>query len=256
MLRPQIHRLAAKAVYLALLAILTGAFVTSQNISSGPPAPPGVHPLAGGATVFLLALILCCVFSSPSCRRLRGLITGTFVLGLATAASFGLPLLHACLAQVFFAAVVCLALRASISPENGTQPFGARRWPAIPRLAGVTLVLVMLQVFLGAAYRHKALSVMPHLGGALLATLAVLGLSAFVLQSLPDHPVLRSAAVTTLTITLIQVTLGMAVFLMMLLDADTTLAAVISVVAHVLSGALMLGASAVLAIQIRRSAAA
>ena len=254
MRRPLVHTLTRSAVRVALLSILTGAFQMSEMISAGPLAAPGLHIFTGGATVILLLVILCAVHSSADLRWARLPAIGVFFLAVVTGASFRLPMLHAGAAPVFCTATLCLALRLAPTWDNSAEPFDCTRWPRLPGLVRVTLALVALQVFLGVAYRHRAIGVMPHLAVAMLVTLAVLGLGVFILQSLPDHRAMHSAAATALTVTLIQVALGAAVFVMALVDEGTSLIAVLFIAGHVLTGSLMLAASALLAIHVGRSA--
>jgi hypothetical protein len=254
-----LHQLAILTAVLALVSIATGAFVTSEKSPSRQQfsmVSPGLHQITGEVAVVLLLVVAGGIFAAASLRRLRIFAGAAVALGAVAGFTFGAPILHAFIAQLFFGVVACLVPFTSASWEKGAEPFDSRPWPALVPLASVTPFLVVLQVSLGAAYRHKAFGVMPHMGGAMLVALAVLGVSVFVMQSLPENRSIGRAAVIALTITLIQVTLGVVVFVMGLLDVDTTLAALISAVAHVSTGALTLAASAFLAIQIRRSAAA
>jgi len=239
-----------------MVSLLSGAFQFSETRSGGPLAPRGLHQVAGAGTVFLLLWILCTVFSTPALRRLRGLAAGALFLCAIACFTFALPMLHAFVAQMLFATLACFALFTSPYWETPAEPLDKTSWESLPALAGVTPILVACQVFLGVAYRHRVLGVMPHLAGALLVSLAILGISLYLLQNFPEHRALHAAAVAAVTITGIQVGLGMVALMMALVGADTTLVAVLAVVAHVFTGALMLGASLLLAIQLRRSASA
>lgn len=259
MRRPLIHQLAILAAVLALLSIATGAFVTSQNLPEGEHfslVSPGLHRLAGEMAVVMLLVVAGGIFSSAILQRLRAFAGIAVALGAAAGFTYGMPVLHAFVAQLLFASLACLVLFTSASWEKGPETFEAKRWPKLVPLASTTPLLVMLQVSLGAAYRHKVFGVMPHMGGAMLVALAVLGICVFVMQNLPENRTLGRASALALTVTLIQVTLGVAVFVMGLLDVDNTLAAIISAAAHVSTGALTLAASCILALQIRRCAAA
>jgi heme A synthase len=83
--------------------------------------------------------------------------------------------------------------------------------------------------------------------------LAILLAGMFVLQQFPKHRALRPAAIGLLTITLLQVFLGIAAYVARINAADYPLAMVLTTVAHVATGGLTLAASVVLAIQIRRN---
>lgn len=153
-------------------------------------------------------------------------------LGLAECVFRG-EILHACLAPLFFAGCVVNAQSSALRLNR----------------ALLLPVVVIGQIALGAAYRHKAIGVMPHLVGALLTAGLVLVVCMIVLQRPAQSAPMRSAAVTALGIVLLQVSLGIAVFVMRLLDADTSPAFGPLAAAHVTVGALTLAAATVLALR-------
>jgi heme A synthase len=259
MRRSLVHRLAILAAVFGLLSIATGAFVTSGKAPDAQQfflGSPVLHRSTGEVAVALMLVAAGGIFAAASLHRLRAFAGTAVVLGAAAGITSGTPVLHAFVAQIFFAAVASLALFTSAYWEKSAEPFDAKHWPALVPLASLTPFLVVIQIALGAGYRHKAFGVMPHMGGAMLVTMTILCLCVFVMQSLPGNRSLGKASMTALIVTLIQVTLGVVVFVMGLLDVDNTLAAIVSAAAHVSTGALTLAASSFLAIQIRRSAAA
>ncbi len=183
---------------------------------------------------------------------LQGVLGGiTVIFMLPKAVSIS----HACLAQLFFSTTVSIALFTSPSwkqdartVEDGGEPH--LRWLAI--LAPVSL---LMQVALGAAARHKALSVIPHVAGAIVATTVVLWVTLRILMRHSEHPVLRRSALTLLGITFLQVFLGIAAYMSRLATADAVQPMPVMVgftVLHVAAGALTMAASVVLAIQVFR----
>jgi hypothetical protein len=94
--------------------------------------------------------------------------------------------------------------------------------------------------------------VMPHMAGAMVATLLVLALSVQLVQNFPSHPTLRPIAIASMSVLLIQVTLGIAAFVMRLLDFDTNAGFMLIAAAHICSGALTLAASVVMCLEVRR----
>ena len=94
---------------------------------------------------------------------------------------------------------------------------------------------------------------MAHVIGAMVVSLTILIVCAFVLHQFPSHPSLRPAVVALLSITLVQVFLGMEAYYTRLSAKERPLAMVLMTVAHVATGALTLASSIVLAIQIRRN---
>jgi heme A synthase len=93
--------------------------------------------------------------------------------------------------------------------------------------------------------------VLPHIVGAMIVTLVILIASTFVLQQFPNHQALHRSATVLLTLTFVQIFLGILAFFTRLDAAAHPLAMVLSTVAHVAVGASTLAASIVLAIQIR-----
>ena len=71
-------------------------------------------------------------------------------------------------------------------------------------------MLVLIQIVLGVAYRHKQTGVLPHIGWAVVVALALLTLPVMLLQQFGQHPSLRPAALAVLSIALLQVRWGSA----------------------------------------------
>jgi hypothetical protein len=74
-----------------------------------------------------------------------------------------------------------------------------------------------------------------------------------VLRQYPEHPTLRPKAIALLVITGVQVLLGFAVYLVLLIVSRNNGALIVAGVLHVLNGSLTLAASVVLALELRRS---
>jgi heme A synthase len=160
---------------------------------------------------------------------------------------------HACLAQLFFSVTVAIAVFTSRNWQQGPDLVEDYGWPSLRSLAILTPVLVLVQIGLGAGFRHRAFSLLPHIIGAMIVPLAILLVGMFVLQQFPKHRSLRPAAAGLLSITLLQVFLGIAAYVARINAAEYPLAMVLTTVAHVATGGLTLAASVVLAIQIRRN---
>ena len=165
----------------------------------------------------------------------------------------GLAIPHAILAALFLATVVVIAFYMPQDWINGPEMVDMTPWPSLPTTALATPLVVIVQIALGAAYRHKIFGVMPHLAGAMVAALLLLVLSVQLLQNFPTHPTLRPVAIASMSVLLLQVTLGIAAFTMRLLDFDSAPAFVFIAAAHICVGALTLAASVVLCIEVRRT---
>jgi heme a synthase len=163
---------------------------------------------------------------------------------------------HACLAQLFFSTTVAVALFTSETWGRGPKRVDDAGAPPLHWLALATCMCVFLQLALGASARHKALGILPHVVGALIATGMVLWLSVRVLMRHTGHDALRRSALALLFITFLQVFLGVAAYMSRLATAEAPQPMPVMVgftVAHVAVGALTLASSVVLAIQVFRN---
>ena len=122
-------------------------------------------------------------------------------------------------------------------------------------MASAAPVLVLAQVMLGAAYRHRAMGLAWHIVGAMVVALTILIVGMCVMQGCGMHRALRPAGIALLIIGLTQVLLGFAALTTEMLAPDNTtpLPVILSTVAHVGVAAATLAASLVLAIQVRRN---
>jgi heme A synthase len=114
-------------------------------------------------------------------------------------------------------------------------------------------VLVFMQIGLGAAFRHNAMGVISHIMNAFLVILIALIAGVFVVRQFPDHPALRPAALAMLIVAGVQVLLGFAAYLVLLMSEANNMALIVTSVLHVGNGALTLAASVVLAMEMSRN---
>ncbi|MEZ5399825.1 MAG: COX15/CtaA family protein [Bryobacteraceae bacterium] len=162
---------------------------------------------------------------------------------------------HACLAELFFSLTCAMALFTSASWKRGPMTVEPSGWftrgNRILLLPGVAL----LQVALGAAFRHKALPLAWHVGGAALVTAVVVAVSIVLITEYPKHPALRTVATALVAITLAQVFLGVAAYMSRVATATAPQPMPIMVgftVAHVALGATTMAASVLTAILVFR----
>src|SRR5690349_7751060 len=111
--------------------------------------------------------------------------------------------------------------------------------------------VVLMQIVLGACYRHRIIGVLPHLMGAVIALLLIPAVSVLVLQNPFGPRTLRAAAATALGVTLLQATLGTTTLVMELLNLSAVPVLTVSAAIHTVTAALTLAASAVLWLEIR-----
>jgi cytochrome c oxidase assembly protein subunit 15 len=180
----------------------------------------------------------------------QGILGGLTVLLLLPP---GVSIAHACLAQLFFSTMLAITVFTSKRWQEGPQMVDDHGWPSLRTLAIVVPVMVLAQVALGAAFRHRVLGVMPHVIGAMVVALALMLLGMFVLHQFPAHRGLRRAAHSMLGVTFLQVFLGIAAYFARLEAATKPTLMVLTTVAHVALGALTLATTIVLSIQIRRN---
>ena len=218
---------------------------------------------AVGILTIILAVWLQWADRRPWMRRLgwaalgavvaQGLLGGMTVLMLQPPA---VSTAHACLAQLFFSTTVAIALFTSRGWQQSASQVEDYGRPRLRTLAIVAPLLVLGQIALGAAFRHRALNLMPHVLGALVVALTLLSMGTFVMQQFGRHAALRKAAAVMLSITFVQVLLGVAAYFARLEAESIPVGMVLTTVAHVAAGGLTLASTIVLSIQIRRNVCA
>jgi heme a synthase len=278
-----LHRYAVLVAVCTLLLVVAGASVTSNSAGLSVPDWPlsfgKVMPeMTGGVfyehghrmvatTVGMLVIGL--VFWLWRVERRRWLCwLGTAALGAVILQGvlggltvlFKLPkpvsIAHACLAQLFFSTTVAIAVFTSPAWRRGPEPVLDSGSPSARGLAAALPVFLLAQLALGAAYRHKALGIVPHMAGAMVVAVVVLAAAVVVLQQYPRHATLKRAAKSLMHITLLQVMLGTATYVSRIVTSEATQPMPLVVgftVAHVAVGALTMAASVVFAIQVFRN---
>ena len=283
---PAHHYFAVCTAASTFLLLLAGALVTSNDAGLSVPDWPTsfgslyrLPPMVGGVrfehshrmvaeTVGLLMIVLAIWTWRVDQRRwmkrlgvwaLAGVIVQG-ILGGITVLFFLPPAVstaHATLAQTFFVTIVAMALFTSRDwlekPGLHLPDTGRPRTRTLTRWA---LASVYLQLILGAAFRHSAIKLLPHLIMAAIVAVTVLWAAIRVLTEYRGVPQLRRPAQILLGLTLAQLSLGFGAYLTRVewgKDAPQPMAAMVATtVAHVVVGALVLATTAVLALQVRR----
>ncbi len=164
---------------------------------------------------------------------------------------------HAALAQTFFCVVVLIAIFTGRKwqEEVPRLEIDGRR-PSLLTLALLSIFVLYVQLILGAMFRHHGLSWWPHVLNA--GTVAIV-LSWTAIRALSQYSridAVRRPAISMLSLLIAQLCLGFVAFLTRVAwghDAvQPELPMVVSTVAHVAVGALLLATSAVLAVQVWR----
>ncbi|HSR05802.1 MAG TPA: COX15/CtaA family protein [Bryobacteraceae bacterium] len=237
---------AAGFVYLEV----TGAIVAGQEGT-----PVGPHRLVASAVAVLvtgLAIWLTVAEKRAWLRRLGWMIVAGVVAeaGLGEMSGTASPLigmLHAFLAPLLLALVVAIAVGTSKSWQHPPICLPDKGWPSLRGVARYTLILVVIQVALGALFRYDFIGVMTHIIGALVVAVYILTLVVLVTM-MPEHPTLRPAAITLGVVIFVQIFLGLTVISMGSAKTNKT-AALVFAVSHVVLGAITLATTLVVALE-------
>ena len=268
------------------LLIVAGALVTSNDAGLSVPDWPTsfgslykLPPMVGGvkyehthrmiAEFIGLLIIVMAVWTQrvDSRKWMRvlgwtalGAVIGQGILGGITVLHFlpwSISTAHATLAQTIFCIVVAMALFTSRTwLEDSASIREADLWPSSAALTTLAAACVWVQLILGAAFRHSGIKILPHLIGACVVTVVLCWTVVRILTRYGNVDHLRKPAQLLLALLLLQLGLGFYAYLTRITwghDAVQPMQImVVSTVAHVAGGALVLASAVVLAIQSRR----
>jgi heme A synthase len=257
------------SAFMALLVLVAGAVQTSATIWAGlDPAHQGfaqsvvlakAHRDAGS---LLLVLILVCAGAGwKSDERvlcwltLTALGAGVFealsaLIGPLQLSSYR-AVLHAVCGHII---VACLATATVVvfTASRSKEPVVCITdgFPLVSLAAWIP-PLVLTQVAMGALYRHNLWGVLPHMAGAMAVAFLLVSEGVILLQKEPEHRLLHRAAVWAIAIVLAQISLGIADFLVRLLDFEDSSVWLGLSIAHVTVASLVFTASICLALSVR-----
>jgi cytochrome c oxidase assembly protein subunit 15 len=270
-----LHRYSVLVAVCTLLLVIAGGLVTSTDAALSIPDWPlsfgkVVPPLEGGirfefahrmlaATVAFLTLILAFWLQAAEPRvwlRRLGWVAVATVLAQAllggAAVKFvdpkPLSIAHACLAQLCFGIVVAIVVGHALACQP--LPGQAKAYPTL-----IAAAALLLQTLLGAAVRHNATSVIPHMAGAAVSTVLVMWAGLQVLMHHMENTLFRRSAMLLLSLTFSQVFLGLGAYMSRIATADAPQPMPVMVwftVAHVAAGSLAFGAAVALALVVYR----
>jgi len=189
-----------------------------------------------------------------------GLVIAQGILGGLTVLFYLPPVIssfHAALGQTFFCTTVAIALFTGRKWVEEVPQVGREiRRPRLITLTLLSIFVLYVQLILGAMFRHKGMSWWPHIVNA--AVVAIV-LTWTVIRALSQYSKIedvRRPAIAMLSLLVAQLCLGFVAFLTRVAwghDAvQPELPMVISTVAHVAVGALLLATTVILAIQVWR----
>jgi hypothetical protein len=259
--RSGLHRCAVAAAVFGLLAVLSGAVLTGSNVTSGAVTGGGgpgfqqLHQMIAGIAAAAMAILAIWMIA----KQMTGLGWTLLVTLLAEGAlgpfqqGAAAGILHACLGQTLLALTVAAALCTSSDWKTDPELVKDHGWPSLGSLGKITPVFVLGQIALGAAFRHKALGVMPHLLGAMVIVMLILCICIFVMQQFPAHKTLRPCANLLMALAFTQIFLGIAAFTVRTMTTIATPVVIGVTSAHASVGAMVLAAAVILHMQIRRN---
>ncbi|PSH05773.1 MAG: hypothetical protein CXZ00_01140 [Acidobacteria bacterium] len=280
------HWFTVVAAAFVFLLIIAGALVTSNDAGLSVPDWPTsfgslyrIPPMVGGvkfehghrmlAEFIGLLTIAVAVWTQKVDQRRWMRVLGWSALATVIAQGVlgGLTVLfylppaistaHATLAQTFFCIMVSIAFFTSknwVQPPATVITADAR---SLTTISVLTVGTIWLQLIMGAAFRHSGIRLLPHLIGACVVFGMVNWLVIFTLKRYRATPQLATPATVLLILLGVQIALGLASYITRYFwsTAAAPLASmVVSTVAHVACGALLLATCMILTIQIHRHA--
>jgi heme a synthase len=224
------------------------------------------HRMVAGTLVSLTLAIAIWTLLVERRRWMRWLAVGAFCTVLAQAVLGGLTVLlfqppavstaHATVAQTFFCIAVAIAVFTGRKwvEEQPRVEFDSRR-PGLFTLTLLSIFALYVQLILGGMFRHHGMSWWPHVVHAAIVSIVVAWTAVRALAVYSRIEAVRRPAIIMLSLLIIQLCLGFMAFLTRIAwgnAAQPELPMVVSTVAHVAVGALLLATTVVLAIQVWR----
>jgi len=274
--KPLLHRYAVFVFLWTILLFVAGALVTSKDAAlSVPDWPktfgtwfPSLRQLVGGSFFehshrviagvlgILLILETVLIWLREERRWLRWFAL-TAVGGVVVQAILGgqvviqllhywLPVLHACFAQIMFAAILGMAVFTSkwwIDSRPALEDKGA---PGIHSLVIANAVITFLQVFLGAGFRHREMPIWPHIAGSAVVLGIMIWTAGALRRRFDESRELFFGRVLLHSMVGMQILLGIAAYWSRLSTADAPQPMPVMVwltVIHTVFGALVFGSS-------------
>jgi cytochrome c oxidase assembly protein subunit 15 len=280
---PWLHRYANFVAFCTFLLIIAGALVTGNDAGLSVPDWPtsfgsfrmprmvgGVkfehgHRMIAGAVGILTILLAIGLWRKDSRRWVHWVgfaavmaVVAQAVLGGATVL-FHLPVAisaaHATLAQIFFCLAASLAFFTRADWRWDEGKLQDRSSPSLQHLTVATTAAILVQLVLGAVYRHSGSGIAPHVVGACAVALLVAWVVSRVLALYRKQPTLRRPALLLAGLVVVQILLGTGSYMMKMAvrGAPHPLPPVVDITTtHVAVGALVLVTSLYLTYQTHR----
>src|SRR6202035_3794034 len=279
------HRFAVFVACATFVLIIAGALVTSNDAGlsipdwptsfgsfSVPPLHGGIkfewtHRAIAGSIVILTISIAAWTWFADRRRWMKwlglaalGTVITQAILGGLSVLLFQPPWVssaHAAVGPTFF----CIAVTIAMFPgRRGVEEvpqieFDSRR-PSLATLTLLTIFVLYVQLILGAMFRHHGMSWWRHVVNAAVVAFVLTWTAIRALSQFSKIEAVRRPAIILVSLMILQLCLGFIAFLTRVawgrdaVQPETPM--VISTVAHVAVGALLLATAVVLAIQVWR----
>jgi heme A synthase len=271
---PGVHRFAVFTVCWTILLLIAGALVTSNAAalsvldwpkSHGAWIPAQItggdvyeysHRVIAGVLGILTLILTVLVWLKDERRWLRwftvialGGIVAQAVLGGEVVIQFlhyWLPVWHACFAQIMFGALLSIAVFTSRWWVSERVPLEDHGTPSIHSLALLNAIVIFLQVFLGAGFRHLEIPIWPHAAGSLAVLATVLWTAVVLRKRFEKSPELTKMRILLHSVFGLQFLLGIGAYWSRLVTAHALQPMPIMVsltVIHTVVGALLFAVS-------------
>jgi cytochrome c oxidase assembly protein subunit 15 len=277
-----VHNFAIATACSTILLLVAGALVTSNDAADSVPDWPLAYgriipPLIGGiryefahrVVAGLVAVLTVILAIWISVSKLRGsarrwawiafaLVVVQALLGAARVllghAAF-VATIHATVAQIFFITVVSLTMLTSDWWQREVPQLDDTGTPKLRSLSVWLTAVILVQLLLGAGFRHGAFGILPHLIGFLVVTFMVIWTARIANKRFGQIRDIRRWVVMLHATFGTQVILGFLAYWAVgqaRLSTQPVLLYTIIEVAHVVMGALVLASSVLLALTCNR----
>lgn len=283
---PWHHRIAVFIAVITFFVIIAGALVTSEDAGLSVPdwptsyghflrLPPWVggivfehsHRMIAFFTGVCTLVIAAWTLAVERRRWMKVLAVGALatimlqgLLGGITVLNFLPPAVstaHAAVAQTFFCIAVAIAIFTGRKwVEESPAPTFDAGHPKLLVLCIYSILILYVQLILGAMFRHHGMPWWPHVVNAVSVTVILAWTGVRAMRGFRSVPAIRRLGMTLHSLLLIQLLLGVASYYTRIVRgadaAQPELPMVASTVAHVAVGALLLATTVVLTIQVWR----
>jgi len=283
------HRIALFIAAVTFLVIIAGALVTSEDAGLSVPdwptsyghlvkLPPWIggivyehsHRMIAWFTGMCSIVIAVWTWFVDRRRWMKYLAFGALgtivvqgILGGITVLHFLPPAVstaHAAVGQTFFCISIAIALCTGRGwVEEAPQPLADHGHPKLLVLCWYSILILYIQLIFGGMFRHHGMSWAPHVINAFSVALILTWTGVRAITQFPRVDAIRRPAVLLLFLLIVQLFLGFAAFFTRVVHvpgispSDSYM--VLSTVAHVAVGALLLATAVVLTLQTCRHSA-